>query len=70
MNDYAAKYTEILQRIRLFDVFVIAPSMIYAGTFAVLPMFLRFLLWIFGVATALFNGYNFIKVSKRKSTNE
>jgi len=49
------------QNIRLIDVFVIAPVLIYAGTFKTLPMWLRISLIGFGVATAVYNGKNFLE---------
>jgi len=49
------------QNIRLIDVFVLAPIMIYAGTFKTLPMWIRVSLIGMGVATAVYNGKNFLE---------
>lgn len=49
------------QNIRLIDVFVLAPIMIYAGTFKALPMWVRVSLIGMGVATAVYNGKNFLE---------
>ena len=48
------------QNIRLIDVFVIAPICIYAGTFKTLPTWLRYSLITIGVATAYYNGKNYL----------
>lgn len=48
------------QTIRLVDVFVIAPALIYAGTFKELPMWLRVFLIGTGAATAIYNGKNYL----------
>jgi|TARA_R100000149_G_C5824560_1_gene102513 uncharacterized membrane protein len=52
------------QNIRLIDVFVIAPICIYAGTFKTLPTWLRYSLITIGVATAYYNGKNYINNKK------
>jgi hypothetical protein len=49
------------QRIRLLDVFVIAPILVYAGTHKSLPKWLRLSLYGIGVATAYYNGKNYLK---------
>jgi len=49
------------QNIRLIDVFVLAPIMIYAGTHKALPMWIRVSLIGMGVATAVYNGKNFLE---------
>jgi|SRR3989304_5085388 len=48
------------QYVRLADVFIIAPVLIYAGTFKQLPKWLRVALIGFGVATAVYNAKNFL----------
>jgi len=48
------------QTVRLVDVFVLAPIMIYAGTLKSLPMWVRLSLIGMGVATAVYNGKNFL----------
>jgi hypothetical protein len=49
------------QNVRLADVFILAPIMIYVGTFKALPMWLRVSMIGMGVATAVYNGKNFIE---------
>ena len=49
------------QNIRLIDVFVLAPIMVYAGTFKTLPTWVRLSLIGMGVATAVYNGKNFLE---------
>lgn len=49
------------QNVRLVDVFVLAPIMIYAGTFKALPMWVRVSLIGMGVATAVYNAKNFLE---------
>tara|TARA_Y100000114_G_scaffold112589_1_gene106389 strand:+ start:62 stop:274 length:213 start_codon:yes stop_codon:yes gene_type:complete len=48
------------QTIRLIDVFVIAPICVYAGTQKSLPEWLRGSLIVIGVATAYYNGKNYL----------
>ncbi len=55
------------QNIRLVDVFILSPIMIYAGTFKSLPTWLRVSMIGMGVATAFYNGKNFLK--NRKALN-
>ena len=55
------------QNIRLLDVFVIAPVLIYAGTQKSLPMWLRYSLIGIGVATAYYNGKNYMVNKKRNN---
>ena len=54
------------QKIRLFDVFVLAPTMVYASTFAQLPDYIRLILLISGVCTLVFNGQNYRDIEKNK----
>lgn len=49
------------QIVRLIDVFLIGPVLIYASTFKSLPNVLRYLLLILGIATILYNGNNYLK---------
>lgn len=49
------------QIIRLADVFIIGPTIIYAGIFTQLPVWLRYTLIGIGVATIIYNGNNYIK---------
>lgn len=50
-----------VQAIRLLDVFVIAPVLIYASSRKELPELLQVSLFGIGVATALYNGENYLK---------
>lgn len=52
------------QAIRLADVFIVGPVLIYASTFNSLPKPLRFMLFIIGLATILYNGNNYLKNRK------
>lgn len=53
------------QNIRLVDVFILAPIMIYAGaTKSNLPKWVKWSLIGMGVATAVYNGKNFLKNRK------
>jgi len=54
------------QQVRLIDVFIISPILIYAGTQKSLPTWLRYSLLGIGVATAYYNGKNYI-YNKRNS---
>lgn len=49
------------QNIRIIDVFVIAPIIIYAGTFKALPIWVRLSLIGIGVAAAVYNAKNFLE---------
>lgn len=50
-----------VQDVRLLDVFVIGPFLIYAGMQPQLSKPVRIGLVIFGVATILYNGHNYLK---------
>lgn len=50
-----------VQSVRLLDVFVIAPVLIYAGTKKELSNPLRYTLIAIGAATLIYNGLNYIK---------
>lgn len=52
------------QLIRLADVFLIGPILIYASTFKTLPTYMRAVLFVIGVATILYNGNNYVKEIK------
>lgn len=52
------------QSVRLLDVFVIGPVLIYAGTFKTLPKYLRIFLFVVGVLTIVYNGNNYLKNAK------
>jgi len=64
-----SNYAEVLenkntQAVRLVDVFIIGPILIYASTFKTLPSYLRIALLLIGVATIIYNGNNYIKKNK------
>ena len=50
------------QYVRLLDVFVLAPAMVYASTNKSLPDSIRAILFISGIATAVFNGRNYLRI--------
>lgn len=52
------------QNIRLVDVFVLGPAMIWAGTFKALPPVLRIVLIVSGALTMVFNGANYVRVNR------
>lgn len=52
------------QVIRLVDVFLIGPVLIYASTFKSLPNYLRAVLFFIGLATIIYNGNNYLKNRK------
>jgi len=54
------------QYVRLLDVFLLAPVMIYASTFKALPDWVRLVLLVSGVATLVFNGKNYLEIEKQK----
>jgi hypothetical protein len=58
------------QYIRLMDVFVLAPVMVYASTFKGLPDWVRVVLLVSGVATLVFNGKNYLEIEKQKNNNQ
>ena len=49
-----------VQTIRLIDVFVIAPIVIYAG-YKTNDKFLKLSLYVIGIATLVYNGTNYIE---------
>ena len=54
------------QQIRLVDVFVLAPAMIYASTFKQIPDYVRLILFVSGICTLIFNGNNYLDIEKKK----
>jgi len=61
--------TEILQIVRLLDVFLIGPLMIYTATQATtIPKIPRYALGMVGVGSMLFNGTNFLLTRRRRHT--
>lgn len=55
------------QFVRLIDVFVLAPTMVYASTFKSLPDYIRLILLVSGIATLVFNGINYMDIKKEKN---
>ena len=55
------------QFVRLIDVFVLAPTMVYASTFKSLPNYIRLILLVSGIATLVFNGINYVDIKKEKN---
>ena len=54
------------QSVRLMDVFVLAPAMVYASTYKQIPDYVRIILFISGVCTLIFNGRNYLDIEKNK----
>jgi hypothetical protein len=50
-----------VQTVRLIDVFVIAPILIYAGGQKSISEPLRYAILTIGVATLFYNGHNYLK---------
>ena len=61
---FTSKEVYYTQLVRIADVFLIGPILIYASSFKVLPTYLRILLFSIGVATIIYNGRNYIKEIK------
>jgi len=55
------------QKVRLLDVFVLAPAMVYASTFKQIPDYVRLILFISGICTLAFNGMNYLEIEKEKN---
>ena len=52
------------QIIRVIDVFVLGPFLIYVSTIKTLPKHIRVILLLIGVLTIIYNGNNYIKTIK------
>jgi len=52
------------QQVRLLDVFLVAPFLIYTSTLKGNPSWVRLSLLVLGVATLLYNGSNYLKEDK------
>tara|TARA_R100000231_G_scaffold33800_2_gene29713 strand:+ start:2432 stop:2653 length:222 start_codon:yes stop_codon:yes gene_type:complete len=68
-NELSEIILDDYQYVRLLDVFVLAPTMVYASTFKQLPNYIRLILFVSGVATLVFNGRNYIRIEKTKKEN-
>jgi hypothetical protein len=55
-----------VQTIRLIDVFVIAPILIYASTRERINKPTRYAILAIGIATLVYNGHNYLKVTKNE----
>jgi hypothetical protein len=53
-----------VQKIRLLDVFVIAPILIYGSTQETLSKPMRYAILTIGVATLFYNGHNYLKAKE------
>jgi hypothetical protein len=60
------------QSVRLIDVFIISPILVYAGVkyFKVMPKFLSISLITIGVATTVYNGRNFLINKNNNNKNK
>ena len=55
------------QYVRVLDVFLLAPVMIYASQYGKnLPDFVRLVLLVSGICTFVFNGKNYIDIERNK----
>lgn len=54
------------QNVRLVDVFVVAPILIYSSTLKHSPNWIRASLLLIGIATLGYNGYHFLDEAKKK----
>lgn len=53
-----------VQNVRLLDVFVVAPFLIYTSTLKGNPQWVRLSLFLLGSATLIYNGHNYLKNEK------
>jgi hypothetical protein len=61
---FTSKEAYYTQLVRVADVFVIGPVLIFASTFKTLPSYLRVVLFLIGVSTIIYNGKNYLKEIK------
>ena len=54
-----------VQKVRLIDVFVIAPFLMYVGSNKNLSNPIRIGLWTIGISTLIYNGNNYLKNIKK-----
>ena len=54
-----------VQNVRLLDVFVVAPFLVYASTKATTPI-LKNGLFVLGALTLIYNGYNYLENANDK----
>ena len=68
-NTTSVKELSKSQNIRLIDVFIIAPFLIYVGNKAKgISSFERNMIYVIGAATLIYNGKNYLK-NKNNETN-
>ena len=53
-----------VQNVRLLDIFVVAPFLIYTSTLKGNPSWVRLSLFTLGVATLVYNGHNYLKAKE------
>ncbi len=58
------------QNVRLLDVFVVAPFLIYTSTLKHSPSWVRASLLFLGMATIGYNGYHFLEEKKKAKEAE
>lgn len=58
------------QTVRLLDVFLFGPVIMYAGTRKELPIWLRLSLLAIGAGTVVYNGLNYMKVDKEDGVQD
>lgn len=58
-----------VQAIRVLDVLLLAPFLVYAGSQQKSP-YLKYGLYLAGAATFFFNGYNYLKFKKDDSRQD
>lgn len=49
------------QHIRIADIFIVGPLMIYSGYKSTMPDYLRYTMMIFGAATIIYNGFRYLQ---------
>lgn len=52
------------QLVRIADVFILGPFLIYVATIKSLPKHIRAILFLIGILTIIYNGKNYIKTIK------
>lgn len=60
-NEGIIKEIKKSQFVRMLDVMILGPAMIYAGTDKVIPKPLKLLLLLTGIGTVIYNGRNYLE---------
>ena len=69
-NDIQQRLTNpFYQKIRLIDVFLIGPGMIYISLLHKKDLILSTAFFLTGISTILFNGKNYLDIKKAQKTN-